>query len=832
MKLAAETEQGVLHKLRKLRGRSAAELRVRGAQALHARAERTGLSAQRRVPTDQAFFRLLDRACLDTVPLSAAALLRHFRTRTTPVCFAAFTDPAATRAMLQQRFAGAASDLVLARAQAVRAGKFDLLGQHALDFGAPVDWQLEPTSGLRTPLVHWSEIDFLDPQVAGDKKFIWELNRQQHFMTLGRAYWRTGDEAYAETFAAHVAAWLDANPPKLGINWASSLEVAFRAISWLWAIYFFKDAPALTPALFLRLLKSLYAHARHIETYLSTYFSPNTHLTGEALGLYYLGTLLPEFKRAAHWRTLGRRVLLEQLDRHIKPDGVYLEHSTYYQRYTADFYTHFRLLARANDEPLSAGAARQLQEKLTTLLEHLLYVTRPDGTTPYIGDDDGGRLASLDDRAPDDFRATLATGAALFARSDYKHVAGDAPESLLWLLGPDGLQAYDALAAHEPAALSRAFPDGGYYVLRDGWTRAANYMLIDGGPHGAAALNYGHAHADALAFDLAAAGRTLLVDPGTYTYTGASEWRDHFRRSQAHNTLTIDDESSSVPAGPFRWQHVAHARTDAWRTTARFDYFAAAHDGYQRLAAPATHARSVLFLKRDYWLMRDRVETTGAHRSELSFHFAHAAMPELAADAESVVRVTHPHAGGLELYAFAPGGAWQMEMGWVSPAYGARLPAQVCKFAVTGTGAQEFITVLLPVGAGQSATRTVREMTARGGRAFALHVRAEQAIRGDARDVLLVKAGDAAEHELCEAAQFSSDFAWTWARFGAADDTPEELVLLDGQCLRFAGQELMRATQRAGYVWARRAGNEWVVETDIDSGVSVQTIESVSYVRN
>lgn len=818
--------------LQKLKGRSVAELRVRGAQAFHAASERAGWSAHRRVPADQAFFRLLARARFDRAPLTAESLLTHFRTRPTPNCFAAFAAPAATRAALRERFAGAASDRVLARAQAVKADRFDLLGQLALDFGTPIDWQLEPMSGRRTPLVHWSKLDFLNPQVAGDKKFTWELNRQQYFMTLGRAYWRTGDETYAETFAAHVAAWLDANPPTLGINWASSLEVAFRLISWLWAIHFFKDSPALTPALFLRLLKSLYAHARHIETYLSTYFSPNTHLTGEALGLYYLGTLLPEFKRAAHWRTLGASILLAQLDQHIKPDGVYIEHSTYYQRYTADFYTHFLLLARNNNnEPLPASAQRKLAEKLTALLDHLLYVTRPDGTTPYIGDDDGGRLAPLDDRAPADFRATLATGAALFARGDYKHVAGDAPESLLWLLGADGLQAYDALNAHEPATTSRAFPDGGYYAMRDGWTREANYMLIDGGPHGAAALNYGHAHADALAFDLAAAGRTLLVDPGTYTYTGSQEWRDHFRSSQAHNTLTID-ESSSVPAGPFRWQHVAHAQTHAWHSQPRFDYFAGTHNGYQRLAAPATHARSVLFLKRDYWIMRDRVETSGAHRAELNFHFAHAAIPELAAAAEKVVRVIHPHAGGLELYTFAAGGAWRTEMDWVSRAYGARLPAQVCKFAVTGTGAQEFITVLLPIAAGaQAATRTVRETAARGGRAFTLHVCAEQAICGDARDVLLVKTGDAAAHELCEAAQFSSDFAWTWARFGEGDEL-EELVLLDGRCLRFAGQELVRATERAGYVWARRAGNEWVVETDVAGEVIVRTVEALNYVRN
>lgn len=822
--------KGFLHGLRKLRGRSPNELSVRGAQALHAQAERAGLSTRCRVLSDQEFFGLLDANVVHSADWSALSILEYFRSRSRPNFFSAFAQPETTRSELNHRFAEFDGPL-LERADAIKKGTFDLLGHRGLEFGTPVDWLLEPVSGRRAPLVHWSRIDFLDSKVAGDKKITWELNRCQHFMTLGRAYWRTNDRVFADTFAVQAASWMDTNPLTIGVNWASSLEVALRSISWLWGLYFFKDADALTPLLFLRLLKFLYAHARHIETYLSTYFAPNTHLTGEALGLYYLGTLLPEFKRAAHWRALGARILLEQLPRHVLPDGSYFEHSSYYERYTADFYTHFFLLARTNDAAETSDSAK-LEERLTALLDHLMYITRPDGTTAYIGDDDGGCLAPLDDRSPDDFRATLAVGAALFARGDYKHVAGDAPESLLWLLGVEGLQTYDALAAHEPAVESRSFPDGGYYVLRDGWTRDSNYMLIDSGPHGAAALNYGHAHADALSFDLAARGRTLLVDPGTYTYTGAREWRDHFRRSQAHNTLTIDDESSSAPSGPFRWQHVAHARADEWRTNARFDYFAAAHQGYQRLPVPATHARSVLFLKHDYWVVRDRIETAGAHHYDLAFHFAPSAMPAFVPEPQSFIHETRHDTSGLKLYAFAAGGAWHTETGWVSPAYGARLPAQVCKFSTTGTGTEEFVTLLLPIGAEHAATRTVREVSAHGGRAFVLQACAGQSTRGDARDVLLIKVGGIDAPGLCEAAHFSSDFAWTWARFGADEDVPTELVLLDGQCLRLDGGELVRSAQRAGYVWARRAGDKWTVETDVPNEVILRAVEAESYVRN
>src|SRR5205085_175166 len=201
----------------------------------------------------------------------------------------------------------------------------------------------------------------------------------------------------------------------------------------------------------------------------------------------------------------------------------------------------------------------------------------------------------------------LAVPAATSGRGDYKFCAVDAPEEVPWLLGAKGLNIYDALAAHAPADESRAFAASGYYVLRDGWTRDANYMLVDGGPHGAHEINCGHAHADALAFDLAARGRTLLVDPGTYTYTGAGAWRD-------------------------------------------------------------------------YWIVRDRAETSGAHKYDLAFHFAADAAPSVSATDDGCVREVNGERSGLELHVCTQtGGAWHAAEDWVSPAYGARVPAPLYK---------------------------------------------------------------------------------------------------------------------------------------------------------
>jgi Heparinase II/III-like protein. len=79
-------------------------------------------------------------------------------------------------------------------------------------------------------------------------------------------------------------------------------------------------------------------------------------------------------------------------------------------------------------------------------------------------------------------------------------VAGGPREETLWLVGPKGLAALDNLAAEEPEKQSNSFDSGGYYVMRDGWTPDSNYLLFDCGPHGID--NCGHAHADALSFDL------------------------------------------------------------------------------------------------------------------------------------------------------------------------------------------------------------------------------------------------------------------------------------------------------------------------------------------
>ncbi|MEP6637462.1 MAG: heparinase II/III family protein, partial [Acidobacteriota bacterium] len=272
--------------MRKLRRFSFDELRVRGAQKVAALGERRGWSSLTRLPAAEDFYELLDLTGDARHLRSAQEIFNYFRSHKFPSP-SAFDDREITVDILKSRWPQAVES-VFERAGKILEGKFDLLALRDLDVGDPIDWHFEPVSGKRSPLLHWSRLNELDAELSGDKKIIWELNRHQHFVLLGQAYWLSNDERYAKAFVSHLESWMNQNPPKLGVHWASSLEIAFRSISWLWAFRFFEHSPSLGADVFTRALKFLYLNARHLETYLSTYFSPNTHLTGEALGLFYL----------------------------------------------------------------------------------------------------------------------------------------------------------------------------------------------------------------------------------------------------------------------------------------------------------------------------------------------------------------------------------------------------------------------------------------------------------------------------------------------------------------------------------------------------------------
>jgi hypothetical protein len=639
-------------------------------------------------------------------------LLEAFRARAAASFFAGVADES-TPAVLAARWPEEVLR-VLAGADRSLAGRFDLLGYTDLSFGDPVDWHRDAVAGRRAPLVHGSLLDPLDTASVGDSKVVWELNRHQWMVELGQAYSLTRDERYAEAFALHLRDWCAANPVGRGINWSSSLEAAMRLMAWCWALVLFRSSNVLDPELFLVLRRSIQDHASHVDRYLSHYFSPNTHLTGEALGLFYAGTLFPELPRARRWRDRGAAILVRELERQVLRDGVYFEQSTCYQRYTVEIALHFLILCGR------AGIVvpRSLVDRVAAMLDFLVAVRRPSGDVTPIGDSDGGWLLPLARRRSGDFRGVFAVAAVWFGRADYAWAAGSRPQpELLWMLGPSGLSELERIRPAPPAGrASRLFAEGGYAVMREGWDARSHHLVFDVGPL-APSGSGGHAHADLLSIQCAAFGEPFLVDAGTGTYADQT-WRAFFRGTAAHNTVTVDGASQAECVGPFGWAKRPVARLRQWVSTEAIDFADAEHDAFAALPDPVRHRRRVLFVKPRYWVIVDDLLATQRHRVDLRFQFGEALVslePDGWTRAESGGR-------GLLLRSFAGeplevrlrrGSRDPME-GWISTDYGRCQPAPALVCAATARLPLRVMTLLLPCADPAAAPPPVRPLVLEG----------------------------------------------------------------------------------------------------------------------
>jgi hypothetical protein len=554
------------------------------------------------------------------------------------------------------------------RAAAILRGCYDVLGYVNVPFGHDPDWHLDAVSGRRAPKEFWADVPYLDPR-CGDHKVTWELNRHQHWLQLGRAFRLTRDRVYYDRFVSELESWLSANPPLTGTNWASMLEVAFRSISWLWAIQLFSPAASTNDRFpwMVDLLVALDRQLEHIARNLSRYFSPNTHLTGEALALYVAGRTLPELRSAARWARLGRDVLVEETANQIAADGGHVELSGHYHRYSTDFYLLALLVAsRSGDE-----AAAIFERSARAQAEYLRVICDDNGYRPYTGDDDGGQLFPICGRPSEDCADTLSSASAIL--DDPSLAIGELTEETYWLCGRAPSQPKSAARAQWPSTMLR---DTGYCVSR---TSDSDHLLFDVGPHGF--LNGGHAHADALSVNLTVGGTPLLIDPGTATYTMDPETRDRFRSTAMHNTIVLNGRPQSQPSGPFHWASTASSRAGIAAIGNRCDYFEGSHNGYK----PLGHTRVVLAIHGLGWFIIDLISGDASVVAEAHWHLH----PLWRPDNRSACAVAARHARQtVEILSSAPveilGLGDAAGLADVSPAYGRIEPSHTLRASVRG----------------------------------------------------------------------------------------------------------------------------------------------------
>ena len=229
------------------------------------------------------------------------------------------------RALVEQflaEYPGSRDNIVRAADEAVRH-EFNLLGSGLRPLGTPLPWHTDFKTGRTWPAIYSGDIEYSELDRPTDVKVPWELSRCQHFTRLGQAFWLTGDERYADEFAAETTDWIAANPLARGVNWACAMDVALRAVSWTWGFYYMSDSAACAvPAFRGAFLRALYLHGEHVATHIERSDVNGNHYLCDAVGLVFLGGFFRSTAKGRRWLETGRAMIAAEIFNQTSEDGV------------------------------------------------------------------------------------------------------------------------------------------------------------------------------------------------------------------------------------------------------------------------------------------------------------------------------------------------------------------------------------------------------------------------------------------------------------------------------------------------------------------------------
>ena len=309
---------------------------------------------------------------------------------------------------------------------------------------------------------------------------------------------------------------------------------------------------------------------------MKNYSEQGNHLLFEAQRMIYAGAFFPEFKNASGWRKSGIDILNREIDVQVYDDGGQYELDPHYHLASINIFCKALYMADAN------GFRKDFPQSFLDTVEKMIIfyanISFPDYTNPCFSD------AKLTDKAE--------------MLRNYRQWSRIFPENMfIRYLATEGKEG--AL----PDYLSRGFLTSGFFVFRNGWGQDALQMVVKAGPEGE-----WHCQPDNGTFEMWYNGRNLFPDSGSYVYAGdkeVMEWRNWFRATAHHNTLTLDNRDLET----------TESRTLLWQPEGDVQILVTENPGYPGL----THRRSVFFVDGTYFVIVD--EASGEAEGMVNLHY-------------------------------------------------------------------------------------------------------------------------------------------------------------------------------------------------------------------
>jgi hypothetical protein len=592
--------------------------------------------------------------------LAGAEIEGFFRTRTTQPYLFTVPEVEAAKARLK-RDCPEYVDALIERAGRAREHSFILAGNDPagsfLFCGEPIRWHESPN---------------------GDREGLFTLNRHRWFFDLARAAWLTGEESYTATFSEQLRDWICSCPaPRDGqphfhdfTPW-KTLNGAIRvADAWLPSYELVRHSEAFPADVHILFLHSVLEHARELASHV--FDTTHNHTVKEMGGLLSIALVFPEFSEAAAWRKLAVETLEACIRDQVFRDGVHFEATPAYHKLAIEWFVQPYL----HGKRAGVSFSQLFEETLARMAQFAFASSFPDGTTVPIGDSDRNALERWSsDR---DYLSRLVSAA--MPVSPVPSTPGSDPD-LLWLTG-----SIEAPSTTEVKQVPTAYPDGGFYIMRDRWPqhhaelKSESYLIVRNGP-----MNHGHAHADLLSFLLYNRGVLWLTDTGKYTYN-ESPRRKYLKGTHSHNTVVVDGADQAPYRDRMSFQQTPAWSNEAWLDGEELKLYQGSHEGFSRLAEPIRHRRQIVWLVGEGWLIIDRFTGKGTHVYDQLFHIPFSNGVSLSSgdgdDAKTQAVVRHDGESMGIIWIGGNSGVGSLHRSWVSPAYGEAHKARLIRYRV------------------------------------------------------------------------------------------------------------------------------------------------------
>lgn len=504
-------------------------------------------------------------------------------------------------------------------------------------------WHEAPDTKQQWPQIFFHRIPYREGNPYGDIRIAWEPSRLQHLVTLGLYAQQAKPDMRrqaVEMIEAQFLSWVAANPPLTGIHYVSVMECALRLIAICHTLDLVRQWLTQPDKVWVGVLNLVSSHAELIRKRVSGHSSSGNHTIAEAVGLIYAGLLFPKMELAERWLAYGLYLLEQEAPHQVRQDGGGREEAIWYLRFISDLYGLAITLLRHQQQRIPQKL-EQAFDRSSTFLQAMM---RPaDGALPRIGDGDSG-----------------------YALSPFLQVV------------PIPVDPTPGLTSFHLSGLS---------ILRG---RNQERLLFDHGELGMAPC-YAHGHADALSVQLEIGRREILIDPGTYSYTGYPDWRRYFRSTRAHNTVTVDGLDQAVQETAFLWSQpfethlIYRDETPEGKITV-----IARHYGYVQQCG-VTHWRGVVYQPPGSWLIWDWLTGSRTHHLELNWNLGISPVQGpssyVLSCGDQPIQVSVE--GGL---ATLHHGEIEPPSGWRSSSYGSKEPVTTLRVEYRGALPHEFLT--------------------------------------------------------------------------------------------------------------------------------------------